>query len=482
MGRRGDGKQVQERSVGLDHLELDRSAAIPLAEQVSRAIRAAIRDGRLKPGARLPSWRDLAVQLGVARGTIREAYERLTDDQLITASGPAGTHVSDHLPTMQAPHVAIAASLADAVAASRSRPLPFQMGIPAQDAFPAKLWSRIRIRNAPAETLSLTYPDPRGAPVLREQIAAYLAIARGIRCAPEQVLVTSGYRHGLDLVIRTLRVEGSEAWMEEPGFPFTRWALSLAGIRPLPVSVDEQGLNVEEGVSVSPNAQLAIVTAGQQAPLGMTLSPRRREALLRWAKKADAWIVEDDYLSELQLKGRAAPALASTDRAGRVIHLGTFSKTMSPSLGLGFLVAPPALAPRIADVAACLAPAPSIALQSAMAEFIRDGHYLRHLRRMKRLYAARRDALRKHLGASDHEEVMAGLAILRRLPDSVDDERIANEAEAHGIAPTALSLWYANQGSKRRGLLLGVTNLTDDELRPACESLSRVLSGHGVAD
>ncbi len=153
----------------------------------------------VKPGARLPSWRDLAVQLGVARGTIREAYERLTDDQLITASGPAGTHVSDHLPAKaQAPDVAIAASLADAVAASRSRPLPFQIGIPAQDAFPAKLWGRIRMRTAPAETLSLTYPDPRGLRALREQIAAYLAIARGIRCAPEQVLVTSGYRNGLD--------------------------------------------------------------------------------------------------------------------------------------------------------------------------------------------------------------------------------------------------------------------------------------------
>jgi GntR family transcriptional regulator/MocR family aminotransferase len=264
--------------------------------------------------------------------------------------------------------------------------------------------------------------------------------------------------------------------MEEPGYFVTRVGLGLAGMRVVSVAVDEHGLDVQQAIATAPDAAIAVVTAGQQAPLGVTLSSGRRHALLRWAIRSGGWILEDDYLSELQLRGRAAPALMAMDRAGRVIYLGTFSKTMSPSLGVGFVVAPPALAAGFAKVAACLAPAPNAAMQLAIAEFLREGHYLRHLRRMKRLYAARRDALRACLGGLSGVEAMAGLALLLRLPPGSDDLAIARKALAHGLAPAALSGWYATDAARAPGLLLGVTNLSDATIRRDCDRLQSLIA------
>jgi GntR family transcriptional regulator/MocR family aminotransferase len=462
-------------SVGL-RIRLDRKSAHSLTEQISRTIRAAILDGRFKPGARLPSWRDLAVQLGVARGTVRAAYERLADESLVTASGPGGTHVTEQPP--RAPvTVDTAPAIRDDFPEFPVPPMPFQMGTPAYDAFPARLWARIVARATRADAAVPGYPDPRGVMELRAQIAGYLALARGIRCVPEQIIITRGYRDGLHLAIRTLRVDGGSVWMEEPGYFVTRSGLTLAGMRPVPVPVDAQGLDVQQGISIAPDAAMAVVTAGQQAPLGVTLSSSRRHALLRWAMRAGSWVIEDDYLSELQLTGRAAPALIAMDQGGRVIYVGTFSKTLSPSLGLGFVVAPPALAVRFAEVAAYLAPAPSPVMQVAVAEFLREGHYLRHLRRMKRLYAARRDALRRCLGSIAGVEGMAGLALMLRLPPGTDDVAIERHAQAHGLAPAALSSWYATDACRMPGLLLSVTNLADAGTQRACDRLKALVAG-----
>ncbi|MDC0709461.1 PLP-dependent aminotransferase family protein [Stigmatella sp. ncwal1] len=461
-------------------ITVDRSAAAPLSDQIADTLRAAILEGRIATGARLPSWRDLAAQLGVARGTVRAAYERLTDELLAVTAGPAGTRVADCLPDA-APVLSTetAPSIRGMARRYSAPPLPFQMGVPSQDAFPAKQWSRIRIRAAREDAMAPTsYPDPRGNPELRMQIASYLAIARGIRCMPDQVIVTGGYGSGLGLAIRTLNVEGHTAWMEEPGYPITRIGLELAGMRPVPVAVDDEGMEVNRGISLAPDAAMAVVTAGQQAPTGVALSTSRRQTLLRWATRSGGWIIEDDYLSELQLTGRAAPALAAMDREGRVIHLGTFSKTMSPSLGLGFLVAPPALAARFTEVAACLAPAPNPTTQLAIAGFMANGHYLRHLRRMKRLYTARRDALRACLGREAGVEAMAGLAVLLRLPPGSDDVLIAREALRQGLAPAPLSPWYASQRDMKPGLLLSVTNLIEERLDRVCHQLRAVIASH----
>jgi GntR family transcriptional regulator / MocR family aminotransferase len=455
-------------------IHLDRAKKTPLAAQIYWSIREGVEDGRLASGARLPSWRDLAAQLGVSRGTVRVAYERLIVEQFAIGLGAAGTRVAERPPrSTTADGAPEAVPLPNLFYEFGSAPLPFQMGVPAQDAFPFKLWSRILIRQT-RRAAPVTYPDPRGDPELRKEIAAYLGLARGIRCSPSQVLVTAGFSGALGLAIRGLQLEGMRAWIEDPGFPLTRTALGLAGMSVAAVPVDAEGLDVAAGVQSAAGATLAVVTPGQQAPLGMTMSLPRRLALLAWARRSGAWIVEDDYLSELQLDGRAAPALASLDHGGRVLHIGSFSKTISPALRLGFIILPPELGPRFGELAACLAPAPAAAVQRAVAEFLREGHYLRHLRRMKRLYAARRETLLRCLRemASDSVRVQAtaGLAVVISLPDSVSDVDIASRAFQLRLAPAALSPW-SMQRSQQQGLLLSVTNLNERRLKTDCRRL-----------
>jgi GntR family transcriptional regulator/MocR family aminotransferase len=457
-------------------IQLDRARRIPLAAQIYWAIREGIENGRLASAARLPSWRDLAAQLGVSRGTVRVAYARLIAEQFVIGLGPAGTRVAERPPrsslTNWSPE---APPLPELFHEFGSAPLAFQMGVPSQDAFPFKLWSRILTRQTRrAAAAPVAYPDPRGDPELRKEVAAYLGLARGVRCSPSQVLVTGGFSGALGLAIRVLQLERMGAWIEDPGFPLTCTALGLAGMAVTAVPVDADGLDVVAGVRTAPEATLAVVTPGQQAPLGMTMSLPRRLALLDWARRSDAWIIEDDYLSELQLKGRAAPALASLDHAGRVLHIGSFSKTISPALRLGFIVVPPELGRRFGEFAACLAPAPAAAVQRAVAEFLREGHYLRHLRRMKRLYAARRETLLRCLGeiASDSIKVQttAGLAVVTLLPEFASDVDIALRALQFGLAPAPLSPWY-KQSPRQQGLLLGVTNLNERRLPADCRRL-----------
>src|SRR6201981_1039911 len=415
------------RAMAAVPIDLDRARRTPLAAQIYGRIREAIETGRLASGARLPSWRDLAAQLGVSRGTVRVAYERLIAEQFAIGLGPAGTRVAERQSRSSLPDGSPEAPLLpDLFYEFGNAPLAFQMGVPAQDAFPFKLWSRILTRETRRSAVApVTYPDPRGDPELRKEVAAYLGLARGLRCNPSQVLITGGFSGALGLAIRGLQLGKMEAWIEDPGFPLTRTALGLAGMALTAVPVDAEGLDVAAGVQTAAGAKLAVVTPGQQAPLGMTMSLPRRLALLAWARRNETWIIEDDYLSELQLKGRAAPALASLDHGGRVLHIGSFSKTISPALRLGFMVVPSELSRRFAELAASLAPAPAAGMQRAVADFLRGGHYLRHLRRMKRLYAARREALLRCLGEiapnSIKVQATAGLAVVILLPKSASD-------------------------------------------------------------
>ena len=454
--------------------QIDRGdAALQLGEQIFTSMRQAILEGQVEPGARLPSWRDLAAQLGVARGTVQGVYERLADVRLIRSAGAAGTRVlAPPARPIEGEAVTIARPL-QGLARGYSVPcLPFQTGVPAQDAFPANVWAKCLNRAVRDDALVATsYPDPRGLPELRAQIASYLAIARGLRCAPDQVIVTGSFRAGVALAIQAVNAVGRDAWIEDPGFPITRMGLEQAGVRPVPVPVDEHGVDVERGEVLAPGAAFALVTPGQQAPTGVTLSTERRKALLAWAMRANAWIIEDDYLSELQLGGRAAPALASQDPDGRVIHIGSFSKTMKPTIGIGFVVAPLTLAERFGRLAASQAPIFNPVPQLAMATMLSEGHYLRHLRHMKRLYTARLDALHTHLGGDVVLEPMAGPQVRLGLPDGTDDVALARAAPDLGIAPTPLSPWYADPRLRRPGLLLGVTNLTEGQLAKACASL-----------
>ncbi|MEZ2142147.1 PLP-dependent aminotransferase family protein [Bradyrhizobium sp. DN5] len=458
-------------------LELDRSAKTPLAEQIHRGIRAAIESGVLAPGARLPSWQDLAAQLGVARGTVRSAYEKLSSAQLIVAARATGTHVVDR-PSfpVRRDKAPAPGSFMEMYQELTAGPAIFQMGVPAQETLPATLLARMRAQAVRVEVSApAIYRDPRGELELRREIAAYLALARGIECAPSQIIITSGFSGGLGLALRVLGLEQKKVWVENPGFPFTRRGLELARLSIAPIPVDADGIDVDFGLKHAPDAALVVVTPGQQAPLGFTLSLARRSRLLDWATQNKAWVIEDDYLSELQLKGRATPALASLDRVGRVIHIGSFSKTITPALRLGFVVAPAALASRFAETAACLAPAPGPAVQLATADFMRDGHYLRHLRRTKRVYAAQGDALLKYLRPRTANVAIAGLAAVLRLPKGAADLAIAKEAAPLGLAPTPLSLWYASRASARPGLLLGVATSPLKRIEASCDRLLQII-------
>ncbi|WP_298380517.1 PLP-dependent aminotransferase family protein [uncultured Bradyrhizobium sp.] len=461
-------------------IALDRSARTPLSEQIRKAIAAAIDNGVLVPGARLPSWLDLAAQLGVARGTVRAAYDKLADAQHIVSSKANGTTVARRPRKTAKPDTPIVPGSVVEMFHDLSGQGHFRMGVPAQDVLPAKLLARIRARAVRAELSAVTRTiDPRGELELRREIAAHLAIARGLECSPAQIVITSGFSGGLGLALRVLGLEGRRAWMEDPGFPLTRKGLELARLELIPIPVDGDGVDVDHGLKHASDAALAVVTPGQQAPLGPPLSPTRRAQLLDWAAQSGAWIIEDDYLGELQLDGRAAPALASLDRAGRVIHLGSFSKTISPTLRLGFLVAPEQLATQFADVATCLAPAPGPAVQLSTAEFMRDGHYIRHLRRTKRASCERRDALTAALRPWSNDVQVAGLAVMLTLPDKADDVAIARQVLAQGLAPAPLSPWYLSPKRAQPGLLLGIATVPGRGVQAACKRLFEAIRGQG---
>jgi len=457
-------------------ISIDRAGRLSLSDQIADGIREAIREGRLAPGARLPSWSDLATQLGVARGTVRSAYERLADSQFIVAAGAAGTRVARRPPgTRPEPEVPPPRRAFGAFASGPSLPAPFQVGVPAADLFPTALWSRMLAQAArDAAMVPAGYPDPRGEPRLRAEIAGYLAVARGFACHPSQVFVTNGFAGALSIAVRALKLHGAQAWVEDPGYPFARTALAWAGLTCVPVPVDGEGMNVAAGIARAPDARVALVTPGQQAPLGVTLSLDRRHALLDWAHAGDRWIIEDDYLGELQLARRAAPALASMD-GRRVVHIGTFSKTMSPALRVGYLVAPLDLIDQVAEVVGTLDPAPPPSVQLALEAYMRGGHYLRHLRRMKRAYAERRDALMAALTGLGIDHEPAGLAIHLHLPEGADDVVVAREALAEYLSPIPVSPWYAGGVEPRSGLLLGVTNVPPEHAAAFAERLWRIV-------
>jgi GntR family transcriptional regulator/MocR family aminotransferase len=459
-------------------IQLDRTAKVPLSEQIRMSISRAIESGLLAPGTRLPSWQDLASHLCVARGTVQTAYERLADSQMIETFGARGTRVAPR------PRAAAAEPEAPQPGAfmrphqeMNAGPAIFQLGIPGFEGLPENLFSRARSSNLLkiGSLSSPVYPDPRGEFELRREIAAYLSIARNLHCFPEQVFITAGYRSGLGLALQVLGLDGKKVWMEEPGFYLTRKALELARLRIAPVPVDAEGLNVGYGIENAADAALAVVTPGQQAPLGSTLSLRRRLQLLEWACSSNAWIIEDDYLSELQLEGRAAPALASLDGGKRVIHIGSFSKTISPGLRLGFVVAPTELVTAFSEVATTLAPAPAPVVQLATAQFMRDGHYIRRVRRLKRLYRAQRDALCEQLRMRDAEWIKAGLAVLLRLPDGAPDVQIVREAMSFGMAPSPLSAWFATPSLAMPGLLLGVATAPEPYVAKSCRQLFEII-------
>jgi GntR family transcriptional regulator/MocR family aminotransferase len=461
---------------------LDPADTAPLYLQIASRLRAAVAAGTLSAGARLPSARTLAAQLGITRGTVDAAYALLAGEGSIEARGSAGTIVSPHMAAWSAPPAQRSMKLGNRRPAIHAEPLPFRMGLPALDAFPRKLWSATVARAAratgPAE---LVQPDPAGFRGLREAIAAYLGLSRGIQCVPDQILVTGGFQGALALVRSVLLRPGDAVWVEDPGYIVARQALELAGASLVPVPIDRDGMRVHAGIIAAPRARLAIVTPTHQSPLGVALSLPRRLALLAWATEAGAWVLEDDYDSEFRYTGHPLPALKSLDRGERVVFAGSFSKVLFPGLRLGYLVVPELLTDAFLRASRLLSFGQASLEQRAVAAFMEQGHFARHLRRMRGLYADRRQALAASLRSTFGERLeleleAGGMHLLARFPTEPDDGAIVRRAVAVGLAPTALSgLTMAHDCG--RGLLLGFTNVPETEAVSVVSRLAAVIGG-----
>lgn len=467
---------------------LARGHDIPLYRQVYDHFRAAIEAGQLRPGDRLPSARRLAEQFATARGTVDAAYGMLTGEGYIVSRGPAGTIVSPDL------HGSILAKgvAGPSLATGRQQhavagPKPFQMGLPALDAFPRKIWSHIVARQAREFTANdMAYPDPAGFPPLRQAIARYLATSRGIACTWRQILVTNGYQDALGLIAEVLLDPGDKVWFEDPCYPLARAAFEATGARLVPVRVDAEGLRVADGVAQARRARLAVVAPSHQSPLGVALSLPRRLALLSWASANGAFVIEDDYDSEFRYVGRPLPALKSIDRMQRVLYAGSFSKVLFPGLRLGYLVIPQELMMEtFAEANRRRNSGASMLAQRAVASFMADGHFARHIRRMRGLYAARRQALAEALvavfgDALKMELKPGGMHLIARFGDGVHDVAAAKLAQAAGLAVEALSS-RAIAHPCGKGLLLGFTNIAEVEAIAMCRRLERAIGRRSAA-
>ncbi|OXJ13132.1 PLP-dependent aminotransferase family protein [Burkholderia sp. AU6039] len=449
-----------------DDLMPDRHLDMPVYRQLVRRFREAIETGKLAPGKRVPSVRSLASELNLARGTVEAAYQILIGEGYLVARGPAGTVVSPQLPDGRQPRAAPPRldepPRGDSAA---SGPKPFQIGIPALDAFPRMPWIRLTGRHVRAmATPSLDYAPPQGHDGLRRALSAYLGVSRGIDCSAGQIFITAGYRGALDLICRTLLRPGDAGWFEDPGYIHARRVLEHAGMRLVSVPVDDDGLCVEVGLRRAADARFAVVTPTHQSPLGVALSLPRRLALLDWARQQRAWIVEDDYDSEFRYHGRPLPALKSLDRHERVLYTGSFSKVLYPGLRLGYLVVPDEQVAAFRDTAGWLGGSGQMLMQSVVADFMEQGHFARHLKKMRALYASRRawliDALVKVFGDTLHIPPLAGgLHVVAYWRTAVDDRAVARMADLQGFSVQPLNDWSPG-GRMPSGMLLGFTNLT----------------------
>jgi GntR family transcriptional regulator / MocR family aminotransferase len=472
-------------------MNLDRRVDMPFYRQLYQRLRDAIRGGTLRPGERLPSARSLASQLAMARGTIDSAYELLASEGYIVSRGAGGTFVSPGLAD-----VALAAGAATRVSRARGRtlappapietpgtPQPFQLGLPALDVFPRKVWARLATKRARDLPLSaLGNPHPFGYRPLREAIASYLAVARGISCDPECIVITTGFQGAVGLITRVLLEPGQPVWVEDPGYLFARRALTTAGAKLIPVPVDERGMDVSVGIARAPMARLAMVTPAHQFPLGCALDLPRRLSLLAWAEKAGSWIIEDDYDSEFRYDSRPLAALKSLDETGRVLYAGTFSKVLFPGLRLGYLVLPALLVEDFARVLYSLYRDGSTFTTAVVADFLVQGHFARHIKRMRQLYAQRRAAV-----AAALDEVFAdrfrvdlqagGMHLLAYLARAENDTEVARKANAQGLAVAPLSP-CALENDRGQGLVLGFTNIPTQAALKQARRLERALASH----
>lgn len=462
-------------------------------------IRMSIVAGRLRPGTRLPSSRSIARQQNVARGTVVAAFEQLAAEGYIECVVGSGTFVKPASPEAlleakplrapnrtDAPKAGLSARGRRLVeqgfpklTANRSA-TAFRLDLPALDVFPIKTWSRIaarRLRHARSELLGHSHPLGYGP--LREAIASYVGLTRGIKCSASEVVITSGTQQSLDLVARLLLDPGDRVWVEDPGYAAVPALLRAVGADVVGVPVDAEGIQWSTGRKHHRSARMAYVTPGCQFPLGVTMSLPRRRALLDWAHRENAWIFEDDYDGAFRFSGRPLAALRSLDSGGHVIYSNTFNKVLFPSLRLAFLVVPPQLVDAVTAAKSVLERFPAVLDQAVLCDFIVEGHLGQHMRRMRDLYASRLDCLVRTArtglsGLLELSPLRGGLQIVGWLPSGMNDVQAWRAAGEHGVDSCPMSLLSVER-TLPGGLVLGVAAAGDQVIRRAVERLRQAL-------
>lgn len=485
-------------------LDLDRDDPAPLHQQLYDGLREAILSGRLEPGVRIPSTRALAEQLDVSRTTVLTAVRRLTSEGFLVARVGSGTRVSEALreeleghdqadpgtvlegPRPVSDRARRFRELVGDVPPPERRTRPFQVGVPALDRVPIRAWARLVGRQwRGVRGAELGYASRLGEEGLREAIAEYVALSRGVSASADRVVITSGSQQGLALTGLALLDPGDVIWMEDPGYGGARGALTASGARAVPVPVDAGGLDVAAGRRMAEGARLAYVTPSHQFPLGVTLELERRLGLLRWADETGGWIVEDDYDSEYRYEGRPLHSLQGLDGSGRVIYAGTFSKTLFPGLRLGFLVLPRDLVEPFAATRYYLEHHPPVPHQRALADFIRGGGLARHVRGMRSLYRERREALvagvhARFEGRLEVVSAEAGLHLTALFRGPADDRAVQARAWSRGLGPLALSPFHLAE-APRAGLVFGFGGTPVEDVEPALDLLEKVMEAVGCS-
>ena len=444
----------------------------PQTAALYAAIRRLIESGAVPPGTKLPPTRDLATRLSLPRSSVVAAFEMLIADGFAQARVGAGTFVAQHVPLLTA-------TTLEAIAqAEIPKVLPGALGVAVSDPRTLKIFrKRLAWHLTRLGPEHFHYGEPKGSLALREAVAAYLSTARGVRCSAHSVVITSGTQQGLDLVIRSALKPGDAAWIEDPGYPMARASFIGSGIRLIGVPVDGEGLDPARGEELGPKARAVYVTPSHQFPLGVTLTMRRRLALIDWAKRNDAWIIEDDYDSEFRYAGPPLAAMQGMDDSGRVIYLGTFSKALFPGLRVGYAVVPEPLLGKLVELRARTDRQPPTLAEAALTDLLREGHFAAHLRRARRRTLAARDDLVAGLRSGKGLTVEVpdqGLHLIALPTMERADAKLVQAARAAGLGARSLSEMYLSH-PPQQGLVIGFSGFSSEELRLPASRLAASL-------
>jgi GntR family transcriptional regulator/MocR family aminotransferase len=484
----------------LPTLPIDRKAGTPLHQQIYDGYRKAILRGDLRPGQKIPSSRELAIEIGVSRFPVLHAYEQLLVEGYFESRVGSGTYISATLPEEmlstspqtgeQTPTTSgrrpVARRTALYPAFERDAPYrgrgAFRVHQPTSDQFPFQVWSSLVARHSRNPHASAVHDiHPLGSLRFREEICAYLRTARGVKCEPGQIMIVSGSQQALDITARVLLDPGDSVLIEEPGYNLQKTLLTSMGCHLHLVPVDNEGMDVAQGVKRYRKAKAAFVTPSHQFPLGSTMSATRRILLLNWAQTSNAWIVEDDYDSEYRYDTRPIASLQALDVNSRVIYIGTFSKMLLPSLRIGYIVIPPDLVKHFTAVRYSMDIFPPYLYQEVLTDFMSEGHFGRHIRKMRQIYSSRRARLVECIQSECGDLLQlhgaaAGMQVAVTFPEGYNDEEIALRASHKHLWLWPLSHCYSGK-SPRNGFILGFGSTPIEQIPAAVRKMRSIILG-----